>query len=227
MFYFNERCVMPRLLDLFCGAGGAGMGYHLAGFDVVGVDYKRQPRYPFEFIHANSFKYLATADLSSFDAIHASPPCQHYLSLDAVNKTLGRTTTHPDYIGKIRKRLADTGLPYVIENVVGSPLRRPIRVCGTSFHLPLQRHRLFESNLRIRGTACAHELFTERRYWSGFYLPDGTRPRATVVQVYGNGGNREMWSAAMGIDWMTDRELAQAIPPAYTKFVGRQLLSHL
>jgi DNA (cytosine-5)-methyltransferase 1 len=203
------------------------MGYHLAGFDVTGVDRIRQPHYPFEFIKCGAFKYLATHDLSRFDIIHASPPCQEYLSLGAVNRELGRDVEHPDYIAPIRKALKEIGLPYIIENVVGAPLRRPVTLCGTAFGLPLRRHRLFESSLRIHGTRCAHEDFTEQRYWSGYYRPDGIRPRATVVQVYGNGGDREKWAAAMGIDWMTNRELRQAIPPRYTKFLGRQLLTKL
>ncbi len=214
----------PKLLDLFCGAGGASMGYHRAGFDVVGVDIKPQPNYPFEFHHADAM----TFPLEGFAVIAASPPCQGYLNLGGVNRAQGRDYTHPDLIAATRGRLSATSVPYVIENVADArlELHEPVRVCGTAFGLPLRRHRLFESNALISGRACEHSRFATPRYWTG-WRPNGEYRLSTVVQVYGNAGGREHWPAAMGIDWMTSAELVEAIPPAYTEFIGRQLLEHL
>lgn len=212
----------PKLLDLFCGAGGAAMGYHRAGFDVVGVDINPQPHYPFEFHQADALGY----PLEGFDAIHASPPCQAYLNLGAVNRALGRAYEHPDLIAPTRVILAATGLPYVIENVEHArrEMTGPVRLCGTSFGFPLRRHRLFESNVLLWGTKCAHQQHRYPRYWTS-HRPNGAARLSTVVQVYGNGGGHEHWAAAMGIDWMTDGELRESIPPAYTEHVGRQLLA--
>jgi len=217
--------VKPRLLDLFCGAGGAGMGYHQAGFDVVGVDIVNQPRYPFEFYQADALEFLAGHG-HEYDAIHASPPCQGYLNLGAVNRKLGRNYDHPDLISSTRAAIETAGLPYVIENVADARplLREPVRVCGTGLGLPLRRHRLFESNAPLTGAVCAHHRFTEKRYWTG-WRPNGEHRLSTVVQVYGNAGGQEHWPAAMGIDWMTSREMCEAIPPVYTRVVGAQLLA--
>jgi DNA (cytosine-5)-methyltransferase 1 len=216
--------VRPLLLDLFCGAGGAAAGYHRAGFDVVGVDIKPQPHYPFEFIQGDALEFLRAYGCG-FDAIHASPPCQAYLNLGAVNRSLGRAYDHPDLIAQTRALLINTRLPYVIENVEDAKdaLLHPVRICGTGLGLPLRRHRLFESNIPIKGIACEHKLFTEPKYWTG-WRPKGQHRLSTVVQVYGNAGGTEHWPVAMGIDWMTNAEMAQAIPPAYTAQIGRQLL---
>lgn len=237
----------PRLLDLFCGAGGAAKGYQEAGFEVVGVDIDPQPNYcGDEFFnadamamvqdvrvgcwHENSQKSalpgMLTGCLGHFDAIHASPPCQGYTQLASVNAKLGREQRHAKLIEPTRELLEATGLPYVIENVVGAPLIDPVRICGTSFGLPLRRHRLFESNLPLEGKACEHSRFTEPRYWTG-WRPKGVHRLSTVVQVYGNAGGKHEWPAAMGIDWMTNDELAEAIPPAYTRHIGEQLIRSL
>jgi DNA (cytosine-5)-methyltransferase 1 len=214
----------PRLLDLFCCAGGAGMGYHRAGFDVVGVDVEPQPRYPFTFVQGDALAYLA-AHGQAFDAIHASPPCQGNLhGLNAVNRSLGRTVAHPDLIGATRELLRVSGKPYVIENVVGARLLAPVQYCGSSFGLPIRRHRRFESNVLLLAPGCEHDRHRERRYWTSA-MKDGQRQRAAVVQVYGNGGERHLWGPALGIDWMVPDELTQAIPPAYTEHIGRQLLA--
>ena len=217
----------PRLLDLFCGAGGAAKGYADAGFEVVGVDIKPQPRYPFEFHQADAM----TFPLDGFDAIHASPPCQRFSQLSKTNKGLGRTYEHPDLVAPMRERLIATRVPYVIENVICSPLIHPTMLCGTSFGLPLRRHRLFEASFFVIGAPlCAHGRFTEPRYWTGWTQGGrtvGNKRRSTVVQVYGNAGEKHEWPAAMGIDWMTSDELAQAIPPAYTRFIGKRLLEHV
>lgn len=208
----------PRLLDLFCGAGGASMGYHRAGFEVVGVDVNPQPRYPFEFIQADAM----TFPLEGFDAIHASPPCQRYSTM---TKKWGRSGEHPDLVAPVREALEDIGTPYVIENVPGAPLREPLMLCGSMFGLgaqgyQLRRHRNFETN---SGTIwppamCSHQ---------GQPLP-----------VYGHAGGRskrdgltfpgtDAWREGMGIDWMTGKELAESIPPAYTTFIGEQLMAAL
>lgn len=211
----------PRLLDLFCGAGGAGMGYERAGFDVTGVDWEPQPRYPFEFRRNDAL----TIPLDGYDAYHASPPCQaHIRGLRRVNETLGRAWDYPDAIERIRARLVATGKPYVIENVEGAPLINPARLCGSSFGLPLRRHRLFESNVLLMAPPCDHGWQKVKRYWTS-WVKNGARQRAAVVQVYGNGGERHEWPAAMGIHWMAPHEMTQAIPPAYTEHIGRQLLT--
>jgi len=217
----------PRLLDLFCCAGGAAMGYHRAGFEVVGVDINPQPRYPFEFHQGDALEFVK-AHGHEFDAIHASPPCQGYLNLGKVNQALGRDYEHPQLITETRDLLIATGLPYVIENVADArrELCDPIRICGTGLHLPLRRHRLFESNVDLEGVACEHHRYTEPRYWTS-WRPRGEVRLSTVVQVYGNAGGREHWPAAMGIDWMTASEMVEAIPPAYTEHVGNQLIAHM
>lgn len=222
---FSSR--RPRLLDLFCGAGGASRGYHDAGFEVVGVDIKPQPNYPFEFIEGDALGVL-DASLSvrggdfryQFDAIHASPPCQAYTRA-GVLRTEARN--HPDLIGPTRELLEATGLPWVIENVPGAPLRDPVQVCATGFFpLPaldweLQRHRLFESNVPLQGTACRH---TDKPTISvvGHGATKATRERL------GRNPSIAEKRLAMGIDWMNRDELSEAIPPVYTRFVGLQLI---
>ncbi|MGH3499826.1 MAG: DNA cytosine methyltransferase [Nocardioidaceae bacterium] len=214
-----------RLLDLFSGAGGAAVGYARAGFEVVGVDIAPQPHYPYEFHQGDALASLV-AHGHEYDVIHASPPCQSYLNLGAVNRKLGRTYAHRDYIAAVRALLEAAGSPWVIENVEGAPLNDPARVCGTGLELPLRRHRLFESNLPLEGVLCAHCRYTEPKYWTS-WRPNGERRLSTVVQVYGNAGGREHWPAAMGIDWMTSAEMTEAIPPSYTEFIGAQLMDHL
>lgn len=210
---------MPRLLDLFCGAGGAAVGYARAGFEVVGVDIKPQPHYPFEFIQANAMEY----PLEGFDLIHASPPCQAYTPAN-----LGKITGHPMLIEQLRERLQ--GHRYVIENVEGAPLRNTIRLCGTMFDLLVIRHRLFENNVGLSmNMRCNHwGTVAEGDFASVHWgrTPGQRRGKDAA-------GNRlrdkyaapgPSWSVAMGIDWMTTSELVEAIPPAYTEYIGRQVL---
>lgn len=211
---------MPRLLDLFCGAGGCSEGYRRAGFDVVGVDIKPQPRYPFQFIQADALEYVARHG-AEFDAIHASPPCQAY----SISRNNGSNKDAPRLIAPTRAALIATGTPYVIENVMGADLINPLMLCGASFGLgaagmDLPRHRLFESSALLMGSPCTHR-------------------RGKTLGVYGNGTTRWHLDAigrclresekrqAMGIDWMNRRELTQAIPPAYTEYLGRQLMAAL
>jgi DNA (cytosine-5)-methyltransferase 1 len=224
----------PRLLDLFCGAGGAAMGYHRAGFDVVGVDIKPQPRYPFTFAQMDAMEVLRELTeappnaYTVYDAIHASPPCQAF---SVASKVHGRS--HPDLITPLRPLLQQTGLPWVIENVPGAPLEDPVLLCGSMVGLDLQRHRLFECSFPVLVPSCHH----------GWQLPrfppnrSGRRGRlARVISVVGHGGPRadaaegggkakvEEWRRVMEIPWMTRNELAEAVPPAYTELIGHQLL---
>lgn len=220
----------PRLLDLFCGAGGAGMGYHRAGFDVVGVDIDPQPRYPFEFIQADALSVLSgdVLDLGEFSAIHASPPCQAYSTgvTSASSKwvpTLGRD--EPALIGAVHAALVSTGKMWVIENVAGARGHMPsgwFMLCGSMFGRPIPRHRVFSSGARVeipvhsdcRGLA---KRSSETLGWD-----------YRDMSVTGKGrraGTSERWSALLGVDWpMTQHDLAEAIPPAYTEFIGEQLL---
>jgi DNA (cytosine-5)-methyltransferase 1 len=216
-----------RLLDLYSCAGGMGMGYFMAGFDVTGVDIDPQPNYPFRFHQADALEFLAEHG-HEYDVIHASPPCQSFLSLGAVNKALGRDYDYPNLIGPTRELLITSGKPYVIENVQDARkhLVDPVRICGTAFGLPLRRHRLFESNMSLEGLACEHHRFTIPRYWTGF-RPGGEKRLSTVVQVYGNGGDVHEWPAAMEIDWMTRHEMAEAVPPAYARHIGAQILEQM
>lgn len=212
-----------KLLDLFSGAGGAAMGYHRAGFDeIVGVDNRLQPRYPFEFVQADALEYVAEHG-HEFDAIHASPECKGYSQL----ATMHRDRSYALLIEATRASLAALGRPYAIENVETAPMvRQPcldgrwgVFLCGSMFGLGartneyLRRHRLFETSCPIPQLNCRH----------------GARQ---AIGVYGHGGHsgkhRMAYKAeaaeCMGIDWMTRDELTQAIPPAYTEFIGRALI---
>lgn len=215
----------PRLLDLFCGAGGAGMGYRRAGFDVVGVDIKHQKRYPFDFVNFDIEILFATGwkrflDLHGIDAIHASPPCQSFTAYRRKGSGVG--DNYPNLIPGTRRALEASGLPYIIENVEGAPLIDPVTLCGSSFLLDVRRHRLFESNVRLSAPPCAHEWQTPR-------FPPATN-RTNLRSTVEVGVWRiplEVQSAAMGIDWMTLGELSESIPPAYTEHLGAQLLEHM
>lgn len=207
----------PRLLDLFCGGGGAAMGYHRAGFEVVGVDINPQPHYPFEFHQADAL----TFPLEGFDAIHASPPCQAYSITANLARAQGKRASEVDLLMPMRQRLAWDGVLYVIENVKGAPMHSPITLCGSTFGLGVRRHRLFESNLYLTAPGpCRH---AEQGRPIGVYyslgddIPKGGRTADTLEQA----------QQAMGIDWMTWRELKESIPPAYTHHLGRQLLAAL
>ena len=221
----------PRLLDLFCGAGGASMGYSKAGFEVVGVDIAPQPHYPFEFHQADVMRYVFTdqgpkvdnryhtINWTKFDAIHASPPCQAYSVATQAQRNLGKE--YPDLLAQTRVLLERTGLPWVIENVPGAPMRADYKLCGCQFDLELRRVRLFETS------------------WHGFaMLPPHYHPHAVpcvtghgtpswIRKQLGYNPTIKQYHEAMGIDWMNRNELSQAIPPAYTEFIGKQLLDLL
>ncbi len=215
----------PRLLDLYCGAGGAAVGYARAGFDVTGVDIAPQPRYPFEFIQADARHFLGGVIADDYrtgplpwDAIHASPPCQAYSRMHG--------STGPDLISVTRMLLVASGLPYVIENVPGAPLYNPVQLCGSMFGLDVRRHRLFETNWPVLVPPCTHSYQDDKKY--DLYR-HGEWYRSATVSVFGTGGGKaaEHWADAMGIDWMTRAALAEAIPPAYTEYIGQALLDQL
>jgi hypothetical protein len=218
----------PWLLDAFCCAGGATKGYQRAGFRVMGVDISPQPNYcGDDFVQADAVQFIRDHG-HRFAAIHGSPPCQGYLNLTKQNAAMGRPVDHPNLIAATRAAMLDTGRPYVIENVADArrELIDPVRICGTGLGLPLRRHRLFESNLPIVGIPCDHKRFSEPKYWTG-WRPNGEHRLSTVVQVYGNAGGKHEWPAAMGIDWATYDEIAEAIPPAYAEHIGAALMTAL
>jgi DNA (cytosine-5)-methyltransferase 1 len=191
------------------------MGYHRAGFEVVGVDHRPQPRYPFASLQADALAFVA-AHGREFDAIHASPPCQRFTVMQRV-----RGRDHPDLIGLTRSALCHVARPHVIENVPGAPLDSPVMLCGAMFPgLRVYRHRLFESD--YLWLAPPHARHRER------FPRAGRGPNGNGwLSVAGHFTDAEAGRLAMGIDWMTRDELAQAIPPAYTEWVGRQLLRAL
>lgn len=207
-----------RVLDLCCKAGGMSMGYYQAGFDVTGVDIEPQPHYPFKFIQADATK-LDIEFLKEFDLLSASPPCQNYSELNSIHKK-----KYPALIEPIREMFIKSGRPYVIENVEGAPLINPIRLCGSSFGLRVQRHRLFETSFFFLAPPCNHEWQNKNKIFDIY--EHGRWFKSGVARVYGHGGGKakEQWGKAMGIDWMTTAELAEAIPPAYAKFIGEQFL---
>lgn len=230
----------PRLLDLFCCQGGAAMGYHRAGFDVIGVDIEPQPHYPFEFHRGDALDILTTvierqgrgeanAFIGHIDAIHASPPCQHY----SVTRHT-HNNEHPDLVAPTRELLKASGLPWVMENVPGAPMPGALVLCGSEFQLKafdpatgrdvwLKRHRLFESNVFLVGAggcSCAG------RFIGGVY-GGGSSDNNHTKQVRRGGYTpaKQVRAELLGCDWMTMHGQSQAIPPAYTEFIGEQLLS--
>jgi len=181
------------------------MGYHRAGFAVEGVDIKPQPHYPFKFYQADVLEF----PLEGYDAYHASPPCQHYSIMQNIHKNKDK---HPDLVEPMRKLLAETGKPYVIENVYGSPLKGYTMLCGTMFGLPIRHHRFFETNFELPLFApqcCNHKGIYDRFHGGDDSLNE-----------------KEKLGRAMGIDWMQSarKELREAIPPAYTEYIGKYLL---
>lgn len=224
----NRASDRPRILDLFCGAGGAAMGYYRAGFDVVGIDINPQPRYPFEFHQADAMDVMQDPETIAhlYDAVHASPPCQLYSMANNIHQH-----DHPDLVPETQRLLRMTGLPYVIENVPGAPLDHPYLICGLALGCNVKRHRLFETNFPMLVPSCppghpgdwllvfGHTVL-ERGHQIGRTEKGGPIIRRKHV---GTDRGRE----AMGIDWMTRDELSEAIPPAYTEYVGGWLMQHL
>lgn len=211
----------PRALDLFCGAGGASMGLHRAGFDVVGVDISHQPRYPFQFIHADATEVLADW-AGMFDFVWASPPCQRWTPHAQQH---GTDDEHPDHIASTRDMLR-RAMPraWCIENVPRAPLRNPVVLTGDMFGLNTYRRRHFECSFPVLAPP------------PGKPFGPKTRPGSVTITGHSGGsskrdgwsnGDKAAWQAAMGIDWMLNREMAEAIPPAYGEFIGRQALRFL
>lgn len=247
-----------KLLDLYCGAGGAAMGYHRAGFEVVGVDIKEQPNYPFEFIQSDVFD-LTPEFIDSFDIIHASPPCQAYLSVTKLYNNKDKNgNTYPDLLAATRELIKHK--EYVIENVTTAKLIKPIVLCGTMFNLEVIRHRKFEINSgvwvypphkcnhkgTIRDGAYASIINGNvPRLYAGGYPGREAEERVNykrglikrVSKYLINNGEAQYksawnsaiyldWCDAMGIDWMSKYELTQAIPPAYTEWIGKRIISY-
>jgi DNA (cytosine-5)-methyltransferase 1 len=205
-----------RLLDLYCGAGGAGMGYHRAGFEVVGVDINPQKNYPFEFHQADALEFLKEHG-HEFDTIHASPPCQRHSAMS--NCRPGLAEEYPDLVAPTRDLLEASSKPWVIENVVGSPLRGPITLCGIMFGKELYRHRLFESNFLLPQPPHPKHVIPASK--AGHWKP------GTIMSVSGHIAPIAKAREIMGIDWTNREELAESIPPYFTQFVARWLIRHL
>ena len=205
-----------KLLDLFCGGGGASMGYSRAGFEVTGIDLKHGKRYPFNYIKGDVRDYLHAEFLAGFDVIAASPPCQTHSSTKHLRNAQGRSTQKIDLIPEVRQALIASGKKYIIENVPNAPLLNPVQICGSAFGLKVRRHRLFESNIKLVGTKCHHK---QQGKPIGIYgsmrdeIPNGGHTAKTMPEA----------NEAMGIDWLLWGELKEAIPPAYTHFIGQQL----
>ena len=216
----------PRLLDLFCGAGGAAMGYHRAGFDVVGVDIAPQPYYPFEFIQADALKPPVRMEM--FDAIHASPPCQGYTTMSyRWRGSGGLTDERPKLIGPTRELLRSTGLPYIIENVEGarSEMEPTLRLHGGMFGLRVHRPRYFECSFLVLSPVSPRSRNPLAVYGD---KPDGRwlNQRANGERQYAPASLEEA-QEAMGMGWADWHGTKEAIPPAYTEFIGRQLIDQL
>lgn len=220
-----------RLLDLFCGAGLAADGYHAAGFDsIVGVDINPQPNYPYEFIQGDALDVLRTWDLTQFDAIHASPPCQAHTRAGHLRKAQGGESKYADFLTPTLALLSDVSIPWVVENVPGAPgMDGAVVECGSAYGLQVQRHRLFLSNVPLVGSGCNHKTFPadpitgKPRPWGVFHVPGDNIPK----------GGRTCRDAAharecMGVDRdLTWQELKEGFPPAYSRHVGGQLIAAL
>lgn len=215
----------PKLLDLFCGAGGCSVGYHRAGFDVTGVDILPHPDYPYDLIVGDAMAVLEDmAFLDQFDAVHASPPCPRYSTITPVSYR----DTHPDHLEKARDILSAWGGTYVLENVPGAPMPEGVMFCGQAMGLSnIRRHRMFESNLLIMSPGCA----CDHRTVYGVYGDHGDL--TPVVRPDGSSRGNKARDVAhaqqiLGIEWMTKwDDLADAIPPAYTEYVGGQLIDQI
>lgn len=227
-----------RLLDLYCGAGGAAMGYHLAGFDeIVGVDINPQPHYPFEFVQGDALEYLDTQPIAGpFDAIHASPPCPKFSSITAVS---GNRDNHPDLLTPTLEWLRlRNWIPWVVENVERAhPMNNPVRLCGATMCPTiiedgevfwLRRHRLFETNfpLLVPPCSCSRHIGTVLGIYGGGTRQD-TRKEANPTGGNTRKANLRQGQALMGTPWMNRREMTQAIPPAYTEYIGTQMLASM
>ena len=206
-----------KLLDLYCGVGGASAGYAAAGFEVTGIDLKHGKRYPYTYIRGNVLEYLHDIDfLQSFDVIHASPPCQTHSITQHLRNAQGKTTSKVDLIPQTRAALMASRKPYIIENVPGSPLVNPIQLCGSAFDLKVRRHRLFENNMSLEGSICNHKAQGRPVGVYGSLKDEIPKGGKTAISI-------DEARSAMGISWAIWTELVEAIPPAYTKYLGLQI----
>lgn len=219
----------PVLIDAFCGLGGAAMGYSRAGFRVIGCDIEPQADYPFEFVQGDAIDFIHEYGPRAV-AGHGSPPCQHASGPTtgtnaARNAALGRE--HPALIEPTRAAFEAVGIPYVIENVQGSELRRDLTLCGLSFGLRVFRHRYFE----LGDWTMPQPVHPSHRGHRVSGWRHGVRYEGDMLAVYGKGGGKatvEECREGLGIDWSWDRaRLVEAIPPAYTEYIGAQLLTHV
>ena len=210
----------PKLLDLYCKAGGASVGYARAGFEVEGVDRDPQPNYPFKFYQADALEF----PLEGYDAYAASPPCQFGSTIAIMNRILRPGKYHhPNLIPQTRERLQSTGKPFAIENVRAFSLITPVKLTGSWFGLNVKRDRFFECNFPAFDTP--NSKWQKPRFRSLDKRRNGKL--SSVVGVHGHinyAGEGELRKVAMGIDWMSDAELTQAIPPAYTEYIGKFLM---
>lgn len=225
-----ECRVRPRLLDLYCCAGGAGMGYARAGFAVTGVDVLRHKRNPHTVIEVDALSLEPEWIAANFDAVHASPPCQGYTAMRHAPGAKGA----PRLIGATRELLQATGLPWVIENVemAASEMRNPVTLCGTMFGLgaqghDLHRHRLFETSFQVAPLGCQHTERPVIGVYGGHARNRAAKHGGRGTKDTWEGGHKAAASAALGIDWMSLAELSEAIPPAYTEYLGWQLRAAL
>lgn len=205
----------PLCLDLFCGGGGASMGYYRAGYDVIGVDLSPQPDYPFRFVRADAL--APPFDLSDFDLIHASPPCQAYSRAGRLREAQGGSASSGKLLDATRDLLRSAEVPYVIENVPGAPMDGAIQLCGSMFGLRVRRHRLFECSFFALQPPCDHD--TQGRPVGVYHrmadeVPSGGRTARNLAEAH----------EAMGIDWLPWNALKEAIPPAYTEWIGTRLM---
>lgn len=202
-----------RIADLYCAAGGAAMGLHRAGFEVEGWDINPQPHYPFTFHLGDALE----VDLSGFDAVWASPPCQAYTAMQNIRKNGHK---HPDLVGTTREKLISSGLPYIIENVKGAPLKTSIMLCGTMFGLNIIKHRYFESNVDIPLSLCAcdHRGVFDPWHGLGRTAVKMREAQGTPWMPVGGGSSRRRKRSG---------DLNNAIPPAYSEFLGRHLINYI
>lgn len=215
MWYSGGRVKPPkRVLDMFCGAGGAAMGLHRAWpeAEIVGVDIEDQPRYPFRLVKMDWRDFMALY-AETFDWFWASPVCKRYTQM--LNHGLTLRTNHPDQIPSVQAVFRSLGKPYVIENVAGAPLRDAVMLCGTMFGLKTLRHRFFECSFNLRTP--------DHPKHNGKGIRN-QRDGGTYYRCYGHETGKREWGRAMGIDWMKTPELAQAVPPAYSEYIAKQYL---
>ena len=207
----------PKLLDLYCCGGGAGYGYEQSGFEVTGIDIAPQPKHRGAFIQADAIEYLK-AHWHEYDVIHASPPCQAYSMASMQFRIVGKE--YVDLIEITRAELIKTGKPYIIENVPGSPLINPIELCGAMFGMRTYRHRLFESNIELLAPVHLKHVAPNAKM--------GRPPKDwEFIQYVGHFPGVKLVQEMTGLHWLGQKELAQSIPPQYTKFIGEQIIKQL